>query len=121
MNEKEYIILKKLIQEKAINQRDLAKETNFSLGKVNYVLDGLQKKEYITSSYNLTLKGNLYLKSHHPQKATILAAGYGLRMVPINTEEPKGLLEVKNEPLIERIINSYKKLVLLIYQLWLAL
>lgn len=109
MNEKEYIILKKLIQEKAINQRDLAKETNFSLGKVNYVLDGLQKKEYITSSYNLTLKGNLYLKSHHPQKATILAAGYGLRMVPINTEEPKGLLEVKNEPLIERIIKQLQE------------
>ena len=49
---------------------------------------------------------NKYLKSIHPRKATILAAGYGLRMVPINTEEPKGLLEVKNEPLIERIIKQ---------------
>ena len=38
---------------------------------------------------------NKYLKSIHPRKATILAAGYGLRMVPINTEEPKGLLKVK--------------------------
>lgn len=39
-------------------------------------------------------------------RATILAAGYGLRMVPINTEEPKGLLEVHGEPLIERIIKQ---------------
>ena len=39
------------------------------------------------------------VKGRHPQKATILAAGYGLRMVPINTEEPKGLLKVKDEPL----------------------
>ena len=43
---------------------------------------------------------------NHPHKATILAAGYGLRMVPINTEEPKGLLEVHGEPIIERIIKQ---------------
>ena len=29
-----------------------------------------------------------------PQQAVILAAGFGMRMVPINTEVPKGLLEV---------------------------
>ena len=34
----------------------------------------------------------------------ILAAGYGMRMVPINVEVPKGLLEIKGEPLIERLI-----------------
>lgn len=29
-----------------------------------------------------------------------------MRMVPINTEMPKGLLEVNGEPLIERIIKQ---------------
>ena len=29
-----------------------------------------------------------------------------MRMVPINTETPKGLLEVNSEPLIERIIRQ---------------
>lgn len=29
-----------------------------------------------------------------------------MRIVPINTEVPKGLLEVKGEPLIERIIKQ---------------
>lgn len=36
----------------------------------------------------------------------ILAAGYGMRTVPINTETPKGLLEVNGEVLIERIIRQ---------------
>ena len=36
----------------------------------------------------------------------ILAAGYGMRMVPINMETPKGLLEVEGEPLIERLIRQ---------------
>lgn len=41
-----------------------------------------------------------------PQQAVILAAGFGMRMVPINTEVPKGLLEVHGESLIERIIKQ---------------
>ncbi|HFU3952255.1 TPA: phosphotransferase [Streptococcus suis] len=36
--------------------------------------------------------------------AVILAAGFGMRMVPINTEFPKALLEVSGIPLIERLI-----------------
>lgn len=41
-----------------------------------------------------------------PKRAIILAAGFGMRMVPINTEVPKGLLEVNKEPLIERQIRQ---------------
>ena len=58
---------------------------------------------------NLANRREKYINLYHPQRATILAAGYGLRMVPINTEEPKGLLEVKREPLIERIIKQLHK------------
>lgn len=36
--------------------------------------------------------------------AIILAAGFGIRMVPINTEVPKALLEVSDRPLIEHLI-----------------
>lgn len=41
--------------------------------------------------------------------AIILAAGFGMRMVPINTQIPKGLLEVNGEPLIERIIKQLQE------------
>ena len=38
--------------------------------------------------------------------AIILAAGYGMRMVPINTEVPKGLIEINGEKLIDRLIEQ---------------
>lgn len=38
------------------------------------------------------------------KNAIILAAGFGMRMVPINTTLPKALLSVNNEVLIERLI-----------------
>lgn len=38
------------------------------------------------------------------QNAIILAAGFGMRMIPINIETPKGLVEVSGVPLIERLI-----------------
>ena len=41
-----------------------------------------------------------------PKSAIILAAGFGMRMVPINTSTPKALLEVNGEPLIERTIRQ---------------
>lgn len=106
MNRDKYKILEVLITEDVIDQRKISQLTKFSLGKVNNLLKELNKEKYISSNYALTSSGKEYVKSHHPQQATILAAGYGLRMVPINTEEPKGLLEVHGEPLIERIIKQ---------------
>ena len=106
MNEDQYKILKILFEGNALSQRKIAKLSNFSLGKVNKLLDKLKREKYISSGFNLTINGNKYIKAHYPKKAIILAAGYGLRMVPINTEEPKGLLEVHGEPLIERIIKQ---------------
>lgn len=44
--------------------------------------------------------------STETRNAIILAAGFGMRMVPINLSTPKGLLEVNGEPLIERLIKQ---------------
>lgn len=38
------------------------------------------------------------------KNAIILAAGFGMRMVPINTMYTKGMLKVNGEPLVERLI-----------------
>ena len=38
------------------------------------------------------------------KNAVILAAGIGMRMVPINTMFTKGILEDNGEPIIERLI-----------------
>ena len=104
MNIKEIEILRNI--NKDFSQRELANRFNISLGKVNQIINKLKKEKFIDDNNNITLKTRNYLKNHHPRNAVILAAGYGMRMVPINTEEPKGLLEVKGETLIERLISQ---------------
>ena len=104
MNIKEIEILRNI--NKDFSQRELANRFNISLGKVNQIINKLKKEKFIDDNNNITLKTRNYLKKHHPRNAVILAAGYGMRMVPINNEEPKGLLEVKGETLIERLISQ---------------
>ena len=104
MNIKEIEILRNI--NKDFSQRELANRFNISLGKVNQIINKLKKEKFIDDNNSITLKTKNYFKNHHPRNAVILAAGYGMRMVPINTEEPKGLLEVKGETLIERLISQ---------------
>lgn len=104
MNIKEIEVLKKI--KSGVSQRELAEKLSVSLGKVNQIISKLKQEKFIDENNNITLKTRNYFKKHHPQNAVILAAGYGMRMVPINTEEPKGLLEVKGETLIERLIKQ---------------
>ena len=104
MNIKEIEILRNI--NKDFSQRELANRFNISLGKVNQIINKLKQEKFIDENNNITLKTKNYFKNHHPRNAVILAAGYGMRMVPINTEEPKGLLEVKGETLIERLISQ---------------
>lgn len=104
MNAKEIEILRTI--KTSISQRDLASKLNISLGKVNQIINELKKQKFLDENNNITSKTKIYFESHHPKNAIILAAGYGMRMVPINTEEPKGLLEVKGETLIERLIKQ---------------
>lgn len=109
MNIQEKDILLFLSKEKYTNQRALAESINYSIGSVNHSLKELQRKGYIDGSMKLTSKALIEVKEKSPQRAIILAAGFGMRMVPINTEVPKGLLEVNGEPLIERIIKQLQE------------
>lgn len=66
----------------------------------------LKNEKFLAENMDLTIKGKEYCGKQRIRRAIILVAGYGMRMVPINTEEPKGLLEINGEPLIERIIKQ---------------
>lgn len=89
-----------------INQRKIAESLNISLGLVNKTIKELIETNYLTSKIQLTEKSINLIEMNKTKNAIILAAGYGMRMVPINTEIPKGLLEVNGEPLIERTIKQ---------------
>ena len=106
MNKQESDILNTLLLESFVNQRILAEISGHSLGVVNRSLKELMKDEYLDEELRPTMKALTEFRQKMPQRAVILAAGFGMRMVPINTEITKGLLEVNGEPLIERIIKQ---------------
>ena len=99
-------MLNNLIKEPFINQRILAAQTGHSLGIVNRSIKELILEGYLDEEIRPTEKALREAKEKAPKNAIILAAGFGMRMVPINTETPKGLLEIKGERLIERTIRQ---------------
>ncbi len=104
MNIYEYDIMNCIIKEGYTNQRIIAEVTNYSLGKVNEAIRKLTEEQYLNNEFFLTEKTYKEINVKKPRNAIILAAGFGMRMVPINAEVPKGLLEIHGETLIERLI-----------------
>ncbi len=106
MNKQESDILRILFTEPFINQRILSETSGHSLGVVNRSLKTLITDGYLTDDIQPTSKALHEYNTKAPKNAIILAAGFGMRMVPINLSTPKALLEVNGEPLIERIIKQ---------------
>lgn len=109
MNKQEEDILLSLYDEPFINQRILSEITGHSLGIVNKSIKSLIKSGYLDDDIRLTIKARESIKKKAPKNAIILAAGFGMRMVPINLETPKALLEINGEALIERIIKQLRE------------
>lgn len=106
MNSRENDIMNILLTEPYRNQRVLADISGYSLGCVNSALKFLVSEGYLSAEFIPTKKAHRELNGRKPKNAIILAAGAGMRMVPINMETPKALLTVNNETLIERIIKQ---------------
>ena len=102
----ECTVLQTLLRNGYTNQRILSEETGLSIGIVNQSLRSLNEDGFIDGGMNLTSKARKLFAERKPMNAVILAAGFGMRMVPINLSTPKALLEVKGERLIERLIDQ---------------
>lgn len=109
MNKQESDILRTLFLKPFINQRILSETSGHSLGVVNRSLKTLIAEGYLTDEIQPTAKAIHEYNAKVPKNAIILAAGFGMRMVPINLSTPKALLEVNGEPLIERLIKQLHK------------
>ena len=105
MNKQESDVLLAIAQRSFENQRKLAAYTGHALGVVNKALNSLEKNGYV-DKMKATAKTEKLLEERKPKNAIILAAGFGMRMVPINHETPKAFLEVNGERLIERQIRQ---------------
>ena len=108
MNLYESDILRTLQKEPFVNQRILAEISGHSLGIVNRSLRAMIEKGYLNEAAQLTEKARTEMAKKAPRNAIVLAAGFGMRMVPINLSTPKALLEVNGEKLIDRLIRQLK-------------
>lgn len=106
MNKQEADILRAIFAEPFINQRILSEMSGHSLGVVNRSLKTLINNGYINEDIRPTEKARHEYNTKAPKNGIILAAGFGMRMVPINLTTPKAFLEVNGEPLIERTIKQ---------------
>lgn len=106
VNVYDFEILKQIILNKTVNQRDLSRITGYSLGRINKSIAELKMNWYLDKQLRITHKTKELISTMKPKSAIILAAGYGLRIVPLCRDIPKALLEVNGSPLIERLIEQ---------------
>ena len=93
MNKQDLDILLSLSSGVYNSQRALAEKTGYSLGLINRLVKNLAESGYLDEKMSLTELSRNKLSAGCPRNAIILAAGFGRRMVPINMETPKALLE----------------------------
>ena len=109
MNIAECNILMELQRSGSTSQRAMARAVGHSLGVVNRSLKALHEAGYIDDGCRPTEKAAAEFRARQPRQAVILAAGAGMRMIPLNMEVSKGLLEVNGEVLIERLIRQLQE------------
>jgi len=105
INRNEFNALCALKERPGMTQRELADALDISLGTANAVHRALAKEKLVEDG-RITARGMRELKPYKVDNAIIMAAGLSSRFAPISYEKPKGLLKVRGEILIERMIEQ---------------
>lgn len=105
LNQFEVLVLIERSKEK-LSQRDIAKETDLSVGTINKTISELQEMNAITSDNCISETGLQLLEPYKVKKAIFLAAGFGSRMVPLTFNTPKPLIRVHGVRMIETLLDA---------------
>ncbi len=87
------------------SQRELAKETDISVGSVNKLVSELCEMGYIEGGA-ITERGIEALEPYRVKRAVFIAAGFGSRLVPITLNTPKPLVRVKGTRIIDTLLDA---------------
>lgn len=106
LTRKQFDILVALAESKAtLTQRDLEKETRYSLGTINRTVKELIEADFIVNGI-ITNAGLTALEPYRAKRAIFIAAGFGTRLVPITFNTPKPLVRVHGIRIIDRLIDA---------------
>lgn len=83
---------------------NFVKSTGYERIQIEKILEDLKEKGWLNQG--VTDAGYEALEEYKVDNAIIMAAGFGLRSLPLSRIVPKGLYEVKGEVLIERQIRQ---------------
>ena len=89
----------------ALSQRDLEKETKYSLGTINRTVKELTEAGYVSEG-TITNQGITALEPYRAKRAVFIAAGFGSRLVPITFNTPKPLVRVHGVRIIDHLIDA---------------
>lgn len=87
-----------------IFMEDIAVKTGYEGRRIKTIVEELKKKGWLED--RITEQGYQSLDAYKVDNAVIMAAGFGLRSLPLSRFVPKGLYKVKGEKLIERQIKQ---------------
>lgn len=105
LTKKQFDILVQVESNPHITQRSLSAVTGISLATVNTTLAGLTR-DGLCSKDGITEKGRQALEPYRVQRAVILAAGFGSRLVPVTLNTPKPLIRVNGVRIIDTLLRA---------------
>ena len=88
-----------------LTQRDLERQTGYSLGTINRCVKELTDLGYMADGA-ITNNGLHVLEDYRVKRAIFIAAGFGSRMVPITLNTPKPLVRIHGVRIIDRLIDA---------------
>ncbi len=107
MNKVELLVINTIKElNKGTTQRELSSSLGLSISNINTTINNMKRKGLLNDNNCLN---DYKLMDFATKSAVILAAGIGLRMLPINSDLPKALLTVNGEVLVERLIKQLKE------------
>lgn len=106
ISEKEFEVLSAIEASKEkLSQREISRETGYSVGTVNSTLTTLTENGLIENNA-VTQKGLDELSPYRVKRIIFIAAGFGSRLVPITLNTPKPLIRIKGQRIIDTMIDA---------------
>jgi len=103
----EFNVLNAIHNEKSLAIEGIRKRTAYEEEKATALLNTLRSKGWVADQ--ITESGYQTLDEYKVDNAIIMAAGFGLRSLPLSRIVPKGLYKVRGEVLIERQIRQLQQ------------